>query len=96
MPTRQLNAPSKIQLPDGTTRTLEPGHSSLIIKGVIEAWAPARLTQPVVLAISEPGVKVHVGDERMLQALGIRLDVNNVLPDTLIADLGAEPVQFGS
>lgn len=84
----------RIQLPDGTARTLEPGDSSLIVKGVVEAWAPARLTQPVVLAISEPGVKVHVGDERMLQALGIRLDVANVLPDVLIADMGVEPVQF--
>jgi len=30
----------------------------------------------------------------MLHALGIKLDVNNVLPDALIADLKAQPVHF--
>jgi len=42
-----------LNLPDGTTRTLEPTDSSLIIKGVVENWAPMRLAQPVVLAISD-------------------------------------------
>lgn len=83
-----------VTLPNGTTRVLEPGVSSLILKGVIEQWAPTRMQQPVVLAISEPGDKVHVGDGRALQALGIRMDVSNVLPDALIADLGTQPVQF--
>jgi hypothetical protein len=83
-----------VNLPNGTTRTLEPGDSSLIVKGVVETWAPTRLAQPVVLAISEPGVKVHIGDEQMLQALGIKIDIANVLPDVVIADIGAEPVQF--
>ncbi|GIG02107.1 hypothetical protein Cci01nite_72000 [Catellatospora citrea] len=83
-----------VDLPDGTKRTLENSNSSLIIKGVVESWAPARMGKPVVLAISEPGVKVHMGDERMLQILKIKIDVNNVLPDVLMADIGADPVQF--
>jgi hypothetical protein len=29
-----------------------------------------------------------------LQALGIKIDIANVLPDVVIADIGAEPVQF--
>jgi hypothetical protein len=83
-----------VNLPNGTARTLEPGSSSLILKGVVETWAPARLVQPIVLAISEPGVKVHLGDEQRLQSLGIKIDVTNVLPDAVIADIGADPVQF--
>lgn len=83
-----------VALPDGSRRTLEPGISSLILKGVIEAWAPTRLLQPVVLAISEPGDKVHVADERLLRGLGIIMDTGNVLPDALLADLGSDPVQF--
>ncbi|OXM57587.1 restriction endonuclease [Amycolatopsis thailandensis] len=83
-----------VTLPNNTTRTLEPGHSSKIIKGVIETWAPARLVQPVVLTISEPGDKVHIGDERTLRALGINIDLANVLPDAVIADIGADPVHF--
>ncbi|WP_313315391.1 BsuBI/PstI family type II restriction endonuclease [Corynebacterium variabile] len=86
----------RVRLPNsnGATRSLEPGASSLILKGVVETWAPARLGQPVVLTISEPGDKVHVGDERLLQALNIKIDLANVLPDALIADLGTDPVHF--
>ncbi|MEU2909152.1 BsuBI/PstI family type II restriction endonuclease [Streptomyces massasporeus] len=96
---RALNAEAAqhavvVTLPDGTTRTLEPGGSSLIIKGVIEEWAPSRLGQPVVLAISEPGDKVHLGDKKMLQALGIKIDPKDVLPDVLIADASPDPVEF--
>ncbi|MGL5859587.1 MAG: BsuBI/PstI family type II restriction endonuclease [Angustibacter sp.] len=84
----------RVSLPNGTTRTLEPGMSSVILKGVVETWAPTRLGQAVVLTISEPGDKVHVGDERMLQTLGIKIDLTNVLPDALIADIDADPVRF--
>lgn len=83
-----------VNLPDGTMRSLEPGKSSVIIKGVVEVWAANRLIDQVVLAISEPGDKVHVGDGQLLQALGIKIDVTNVLPDVLLADIGKQPVAF--
>lgn len=83
-----------VTLPNGTTRTLEPGVSSMILKGVVETWAVTRLGQPVVLTISEPGDKVHLGDERALQALGIKIDLANVLPDAVIADIATDPVRF--
>ncbi|MFB8089613.1 BsuBI/PstI family type II restriction endonuclease [Streptomyces sp. NPDC055992] len=86
----------KVNLPNsgGTTRKLTAGKSSLIIKGVVETWSTARLSKPVVLAISEPGDKVHLGEEKALLALGITIDVQNVLPDVIIADIDADPVHF--
>lgn len=36
--------------------------ASQIIKGVVEEWAPRRLTTPMVVAISEPGAKLWVMD----------------------------------
>lgn len=83
-----------ITLPGGSSRSLAPGKSSLILKGVIESWASKRLAEPVVLAISESGVKLHLGDEQLLQALGIKIDSANVLPDALLADLGVNPPHF--
>jgi hypothetical protein len=85
-----------VNLPNsnGATRKLAPGISSHIIKGVVEAWATTRLVMPIVLAISEPGDKVHLGEGKELQALGIKLDVSNVLPDVIIADIGKDPVDF--
>lgn len=96
MANRAANSKHKIRvtLPDGSVRPLEPGTSSLILKGIIEHWAPARLTHPVVLAISEPGTKVLFNDQLLLAQLGMTLDVANLLPDALIADLGAKPVSF--
>lgn len=83
-----------ISLPDGQQRTLEHGQSSLILKGVIEEWAPRKLADPVILTISEPGDKVFVGDQKTLTALGVQIDATNLLPDAVIVDLGAKPAEF--
>lgn len=84
-----------VQLPgEGGTRSLEPSESSRILKGVIEEWAPRRLNDPIVLTISEPGDKLYVQDQQQLSTLGINIDVSNLLPDALIADLGTNPVTF--
>lgn len=83
-----------VQLPGGGSRSLEPGQASLILKGVIEEWAPRRLRDPVVVTISEPGDKIFTGDAGTLRRLGIRIDLSRVLPDAVIADLGEDPVAF--
>jgi hypothetical protein len=84
----------RVALPGGAIRSLEPGDASVIIKGVIEEWAPRRLADPVVLTISEPGDKIFMGDAALLRRLGIGIDVTRVLPDALIADLAVDPVAF--
>ena len=83
-----------VTFPDGTTRTLAPGLASHIMKGVVESWAPKRLTSPFVLVISEPGAKLVVAEGAQLATLGIDLDVSGVLPDAIVADLGVSPVEF--
>jgi hypothetical protein len=84
----------EVELPNGTTRQLAPGDTSLIIKGLVEEWSPSRLADPVVLAISEPGEKLPPADRDQLTTLGVALDVSNLLPDVLIADVGANPPEF--
>lgn len=83
-----------VTLPDGEVRALEPSESSRILKGVIEEWSPHRLVDPVVLSVSEPGQKVGLVDGAMLARLGVSIDVEKLLPDALIADLGTDPVEF--
>lgn len=83
-----------VELPDGQRRTLEHGQSSLILKGVVEEWTRRKLLDPMVLTISEPGDKVFVGDQRALTALGVQIDVANLLPDAVIVDVGAKPPEF--
>ncbi|WP_211225697.1 BsuBI/PstI family type II restriction endonuclease [Nocardioides alkalitolerans] len=84
----------RVQLPGGITRTLEPGIASLILKGVIEGWAPLRLGKPVVVAISEPGEKLFAGDNDLLRFLGITINPSTLLPDAVLADLKPDPVVF--
>lgn len=79
---------------DGSIRTLEPGVASQILKGVIEQWAPARLTVPVVVSISEPGNKLYVADAQLLAVAGISISVSTLLPDALIVDIGTKPATF--
>lgn len=78
-----------VTLPSGAgTRTLESGGASLILKSVLEGWAPARLAKPFVVTISEPGDKVFTGDQKLLDYLGIQINSQSLLPDALVADLG--------
>lgn len=83
-----------VNLPGGRVRMLEPGEASLILKGVIEQWAPARLGDPVVLTISEPGRKLVVADNETLLAAGLNINVSLLLCDALLVDLATKPVTF--
>lgn len=76
------------------TRPLEAGRASQILKGVIENWAPARLQNPFVVTISEPGDKIFTADAKLLNFLNIKINVSNLLPDALIADVLPDKVQF--
>ncbi|GAB3470019.1 BsuBI/PstI family type II restriction endonuclease [Kineococcus endophyticus] len=84
----------RVTMPDGSTRTLEPGTASRILKGVVEQWAPARLHDPVVLTISEPSRKILVADAAVLTRLGLTIDQATLLPDAVLVDIGANPVEF--
>ncbi|WP_081288727.1 BsuBI/PstI family type II restriction endonuclease [Mycolicibacterium conceptionense] len=92
---QKSNTAVSVVLPhNNSTRHLEPGLASLILKGVIEQWAPNRLTVPVVVSISEPGNKLYVADAQLLAAAGISINVSTLLPDALIVDIGTKPAQF--
>jgi BsuBI/PstI restriction endonuclease domain/BsuBI/PstI restriction endonuclease HTH domain len=83
-----------VHLPEGGVRQLEPGPASLIIKGVIEEWAPRRLGVPFVVAISEPGTKVYILDAAKMAIARISINVSNVLPDVILLDAGTKPPTF--
>ncbi len=88
---RQLAGPGAqvvVDLPGGGRRTLAPGGSSLIVKGVIELLAPRLLERPGVLFISESREHVDVVDDRLLRRLGIEIDAARLLPDALLFDAG--------
>jgi hypothetical protein len=79
-----------IHLPGGGTRTLHPGASSRILKGVVEQFAIARLQTPNVIFISQSGEKVNLLDGQGLSDMGLQVDQALLLPDCIIADLAED------
>lgn len=78
----------QIQFPNGETRALSAGPSSVIAKAVIEQFATRFLKKPHVLWLSESGNKVVARDERLAATLGIVIDPAKALPDIILVDLG--------
>lgn len=78
---------------NGEARRLAPGPSSIICRGVIEVFAKRFLKKPAVLWLSESGNKIVVRDDRIANAIGLRIEPDKNLPDLILADIGpAEPL----
>lgn len=89
--TRATGNEVEVTLPSGTKRRLAPGDASHILKGVVEAFAPAVLQDPHVVTISEPGDKVYIEDQQLLTTAGITINVSDLLPDAILIDIGPTP-----
>lgn len=82
-----------VTFPNGETRQLAPGPSSIISQAVIEVFAKRYLEKPAVLWLSESGNKIVVRDDRIANAIGLKIEADKNLPDLILADLGpAEPL----
>ena len=82
-----------VTFPSSETRQLAPGPSSTIARAVIEVFARTYLEKPAVLWLSESGNKIVLRDDRIANAIGLRIEADKNLPDLILADLGpAEPL----
>lgn len=82
-----------VTFPNGETRQLAPGPSSVISQAAIEVFAKRFLENPAVLWLSESGNKIVLRDDRIANAIGLRIEADKNLPDLILADLGpAEPL----
>ncbi len=80
--------------PNGETRRLAPGPSSVISKAVIEEFAPMFLNQPAVLWLSESASKEDQRDTELANSLGINIEADKFLPDIILVDIGTEEPLF--
>src|SRR5262249_42928282 len=82
-----------VKLPNGETRRLAPGPSSLLAKAVVEEFAPRFLGAPAVVLMSESAQKLSYSDETLARAIGFNIRVSGTLPDLVLADLdGKSPL----
>ena len=77
-----------VVFPNGETRFLSPGPSSVITKAVIEVFAPRFLVNPGVLWVSESRDHVVARDEKLANSIGIAIESDRNLPDIILVDLG--------
>lgn len=79
--------------PNGETRQLAPGPSSIISKAVVEIFASRFLEEPAVLWLSESGNKTVARDDALASSIGLEIEADRNLPDIILVDLGpAEPL----
>jgi hypothetical protein len=82
-----------VTLPNGESRQMQTGLSSVITKAVVEVFTKKFMTDPAVLWISESGNKIVQRDEELAQAVGLKIEADKVLPDMILLDLApAEPL----
>ncbi len=77
-----------VVFPNGETRKLAPGPSSIISKAVVEEFAKRFLQEPAVLWLSESGNKVITRDDGIAVSIGLNIEADKDLPDLILADLG--------
>lgn len=82
-----------VTFPNGETREMEPGPSSVISKAVVEDFAPRFLSRPGVIWLSESRNQIVARDDELAQAIGLRIEPDRNLPDAILVDLGpVEPL----
>jgi hypothetical protein len=78
----------KVEFPNREVRTLSAGPSSIIMKAVVEEFAPRFLQMPAVLLLSESGNKVVARDDILAKKLHLKIDPSKNLPDLILVDVG--------
>ena len=82
-----------VTFPNGETRNMEPGPSSVISKAVVEEFASRFLIQPGVIWLSESRNQVVARDDDLAQDIGLTIEPDRNLPDLILVDLGpVEPL----
>jgi hypothetical protein len=80
----------RVTFPNGETRLMLPGPSTVIAKAVIEEFAARFLRQAGVIFLSESGNKVVARDDGLAKSIGLQLDYSRNLPDIILADVHTE------
>lgn len=79
-----------VTFPNGETRQMEPGPSSVISKAVIEEFAPCFLEHSGIIWLSESRNQVVARDDRLAQEIGLTIQPDRNLPDLILVDLGPD------
>lgn len=76
-----------VRFPNGERRRMSPGTSSIIAKAVVEEFAIKFLGEPGVIWMSESRNKVVARDDELARSIGLSIQPDRNLPDTILVDL---------
>ncbi|MBN1104457.1 MAG: hypothetical protein JXL84_13650 [Deltaproteobacteria bacterium] len=77
-----------VTFPNGETRIMAAGPSSVISKAVVEGFARHFLKIPGVVFLSESGNKVVARDDKLARSIGLHIKADRNLPDIVLVDIG--------
>lgn len=77
-----------VTFPNGETRIMAAGPSSVISKVVVEDFAVRFLKRPGVVFLSESGNKVVARDDKLARSIGLDIQADRNLPDIILVDIG--------
>ncbi len=75
-----------VSMPDGSTLDLSVGGQSVLIRAVVEEFAPRFVRDPRILFIGDAGNKELLHEKEKLANLGVKLPQRGKAPDVLILD----------
>jgi adenine-specific DNA-methyltransferase len=73
-----------VTLPDGQTLQLSAGGQNVLIKEIIEQFAPRFTPGGHVIYVGDAGEKHLLNDEKYLKKLGVEIDRHGKMPDVVI------------
>jgi len=76
-----------VTFPNGESRRMSAGPSSIITKAVVEVFARRFLKDPAVFWVSESGNKVIQRDDDLARDIGLKIESDKLLPDMILVDL---------
>ncbi|HBL53437.1 MAG TPA: restriction endonuclease [Syntrophaceae bacterium] len=82
---RQMNL-VPISLLEGTKLELSPGNHSLLLKAIVEEFAPRYAPGGHLIYLGDTGEKHAFFDEKFLASLGIEVDPHGKMPDAILHD----------
>lgn len=80
---RSLNVIA-VQLSDGTQLALSPGGQNVLVKEIVEQFAPRFTPGATILYVGDTGKKDALYDKEALAELGVRIDDHGKIPDVII------------
>lgn len=73
-----------LRTPDGKELVLSGGMHSLLIKGIVEEFAPRFAPGAVLVYAGDTGAKWGQFDEALLSKLGVTVDAHGKMPDVVL------------